>query len=63
MGLLDGLLGGVVGAEMHAAFGSNVITSLAAKVGMDPHALAAKLAQALPQAVNKLTPNGVIQPS
>ena len=110
MGLLDGLLGGVVGAEMatavsgliekhggvqgivaqmeqqglggtvkswvgtgvnlpisadqiHAAFGSSVIASLAAKVGMDPNALAAKLAQILPQAVNHLTPNGVVQPS
>ena len=109
MGLLDGLLGGVVGGEMatvvsgliekhggvqgivaqmeqqglgntvkswvgtgpnlpisadqvHAAFGSNVIAGLAAKIGMDPNALAAKLAQALPQVVNKLTPNGVVQP-
>ena len=44
------------------AFGSNVIASLAAKMGMDPNALAAKLAQALPQAVNKLIPNGVVQP-
>ena len=105
MGLLDGVLGGVVGAEMatvvsgliekhggvqgivaqmeqqglggtvqswvgtgtnlpitadqvHAAFTSNAIASLAAKIGLDSNALAAKLAQALPLAVNKLPPMG-----
>jgi uncharacterized protein YidB (DUF937 family) len=110
MGLFDGVLGGVVGAEMatvvsgliekhggvqgivaqmeqqgfgatvqswvgtgtntpisadqiHAAFGSDVVKNLAAKFGVNPDELAAKLAQALPQAVNKLTPNGVVQPS
>lgn len=110
MGLLDGILGGAVGAEMatvvagliekhggvqgivaqmeqqglggtvrswvgtganlpispdqiHATFGSDVIKNLAAKVGLNPNDLAEKLAQALPQAVNKLTPNGVVQPS
>ena len=110
MGLLDGLLGGVIGGEMatvvsgliekhggvqgivaqmeqqglggtvkswvgtganlpisadqiHSAFGSNVVAALAAKIGMDPNALAAKLAQALPEAVNKLTPHGVVQPT
>ena len=109
MGLLDGLLGGVVGAEMatvvsgliekhggvqgivaqmeqqglgntvkswvgtganlpisadqvHAAFGSDVLSGLATKVGLNPRDLAEKLAQALPQAVNKLTPNGLVQP-
>jgi uncharacterized protein YidB (DUF937 family) len=110
MGLLDGVLGGVIGGEMvsvvsaliekhggvqgivaqmesqglgdtvkswvgtganqpisagqvHAAFGSDVISGLAAKVGLDPHDLAAKLAAALPQAINKLTPNGVVKPA
>jgi uncharacterized protein YidB (DUF937 family) len=110
MGLFDGVLGGVVGAEMasvvsgliekhggvqgvvaqmeqqgfgatikswvgtganvpisadqiHAAFGSDVVKNLAAKFGVNPDDLAQKLAQALPQAVNKLTPNGVVQPS
>ncbi len=107
MGLLDGLLGGVVGGEMvsvvngliekhggvqgivsqlesqglgatvkswvgtganapitadqvHAAFGSETITNLAAKFGLNPQELTAKLAQALPQVVDKLTPNGVV---
>lgn len=108
MGLFDGILGGVVGAEMatavsglierhggvqgivtqleqqglgatakswvgtganlpitadqiHSVFGSNLVKELAAKVGVNPDELAAKLAQVLPQAVDKLTPNGVVQ--
>jgi uncharacterized protein YidB (DUF937 family) len=107
MGLLDGLLGGVVGAEMatvvnsliekhggiqgivsqleqqglggtvrswvgtganqpitadqiHQAFGSDTVKQLAAKVGMTPEDLAAKLSQLLPQAIDKLTPGGVV---
>jgi uncharacterized protein YidB (DUF937 family) len=107
MGLLDGLLGGVVGAEMatvvngliekhggiqgivaqleqqglggtvrswvgtganqpitadqiHQAFGSDTVKQLAAKVGMTPEDLAAKLSQILPQAMDKLTPGGVV---
>jgi uncharacterized protein YidB (DUF937 family) len=110
MGLFDGVLGGVVGAEMatvvsgliekhggiqgviaqmeqqgfgstvkswvgtgtnmpisadqiHAAFGSEAVQNLAAKIGVTPDELAQKLAQALPQAVNRLTPDGVVQPS
>ena len=108
MGLLDGLLGGVVGGEMatvvsgfidkhggvqgivaqmeqqglgstvkswvgtganvpitadqvHAVFGSDVVSGLAAKFGLNPQELAQKLAQALPQAVDHLTPAGVVQ--
>jgi len=106
MGLFDGLLGGVVGAEMaivvngliekhggvqgivaqleeqglggtvrswvgpganqpitadqvHQAFGSETVKQLAARVGMTPEDLAAKLSQILPQAIDKLTPGGV----
>ena len=109
MGLLDGILGGVVGGEMatvvngliekhggvqgivsqlqkqglgatvqswvgtgpnqpispdqvHQAFGADTIKDLAAKVGLTPQDLAAKLAAMLPQAVDKLTPNGVVPP-
>jgi uncharacterized protein YidB (DUF937 family) len=109
MGLLDGLIGGVVGAEMasvasqliakhggvsgivnqlqqqglgatvnswigtganqpispdqvHQAFGPEVIGELAAKAGMTPQELAQKLAQVLPQVVDKLTPNGAVPP-
>ena len=50
-------------AQVHTAFGSDVIAELAAKAGLNPQDLAQKLAQALPQAINHLTPNGVVQPS
>ncbi|MDP9084136.1 MAG: YidB family protein [Pseudomonadota bacterium] len=107
MGMIDGLLGGVVGAEMatvvnsliekhggiqgivaqleqqglgatvrswvgsganqpispdqlHQAFGSDIIRQMAAKVGMTPEDLAAKLSQILPQAIDKLTPGGIL---
>jgi uncharacterized protein YidB (DUF937 family) len=107
MGMFDGILGGVVGAEMatvvngliqrhggvqgivaqleqqglggtvrswvgsganqpisadqiHQAFGSDTITALAAKVGLSPDVLAAKLSQVLPQAIDKLTPAGAV---
>jgi uncharacterized protein YidB (DUF937 family) len=106
MGLLDGLLGGVIGAEMitvvngliekhggiqgivaqleqqglggtvrswvgtganqpitadqvHQAFGADTVKQLAARVGMTPEDLAAKLSTILPQAIDKLTPGGV----
>jgi uncharacterized protein YidB (DUF937 family) len=107
MGMLDGILGGVVGAEMatvvngliqkhggvqgivtqleqqglggtvrswvgtganlpitpdqiHQAFGSDTVKQLAAKIGMSPEDLAAKLSQFLPGAIDKLTPGGVV---
>jgi uncharacterized protein YidB (DUF937 family) len=110
MGLLDGMLGGLVGGEMasvvngfiekhggvqgivaqmeqqgmgstvkswvgtganlpitpdqvHAVFGSDMISGLAAKFGLNPQDLAQKLSQILPQAVDKLTPNGVVKTS
>lgn len=107
MGLLDGILGGLVGGEMatvvngliekhggvqgivsqlqqqglgptvkswvgagpnqaisaeqiHQAFGQDTIAALAAKVGLNPQDLAQRLAQVLPQAIDKLTPGGVV---
>jgi uncharacterized protein YidB (DUF937 family) len=110
MGILDGLLGGAVGAEMatvvngliekhggvqgvvaqleqqglggtvrswvgtganmaitpdqiHQAFGSDVVKELAAKVGLSPDVLAAKLSQVLPTAIDKLTPAGTVSKS
>jgi uncharacterized protein YidB (DUF937 family) len=106
MGLFDGVLGGLVGAEMatvvnsliekhggvqgivaqleqqglggtvrswvgtganqpisadqiHQAFGSETVKQLAARIGMSPEDLAAKLSAVLPQAIDKLTPGGV----
>ena len=107
MGMFDGILGGVVGAEMatvvngliqkhgglqgivsqleqqglggtvrswiaeganqpispdqiHQAFGSDTLRELAAKAGLSPDTLAAKLSQVLPQAIDKLTPGGAV---
>jgi uncharacterized protein YidB (DUF937 family) len=110
MGLLDGLIGGMVGAEMvtvvngliekhggvqgvvnqlrtnglgqtvnswiadgtnapistgevHKAFGEQTINELAAKSGLSPQELTAKLAQVLPHAVDALTPGGEVPKS
>ena len=107
MGLLDGLIGGIVGAEMvtvvngliekhggvqgvvsqlqsqglgatvnswiadgpnapvtpdhmQKAFGEQTLNDLAAKAGLSPQDLVAKLAQVLPHAVDALTPGGVV---
>lgn len=107
MGLFDGLLGGVVGAEMatvvhgliekhggvqgivaqfeqqglgttvrswvasganqpitaeqiQQVFGSQTLSSLATRFGLNPQELAQKLSQALPAAVDKLTPGGQV---
>lgn len=107
MGLLDGILGGVLGAEMtqvvsgliekhggvqgivsqleqqglgdtvrswvgtgsnlpisadqlQKAFGNGTLQELAAKVGLDPQTLAQKLSQALPHAIDHLTPGGAV---
>jgi uncharacterized protein YidB (DUF937 family) len=110
MGLLDGLLGGVVGAEMatvvngliqrhgglqgllrefeqkgfgatvkswvgtgpnqpispaevRQALGADAVSQLAAKVGLSPEELTKRLSQALPKAVDTMTPGGVIPQS
>jgi uncharacterized protein YidB (DUF937 family) len=107
MGLFDGLLGGIVGAEMatvvnhliadhgglsglvgrferqglgstvqswvgngpnkaitpeelQQVLGSGVVQNLAAKIGMSPQEVLAKLSSALPQAVDHMTPGGTI---
>lgn len=110
MGLLDGVLGGVVGTEMtflvtgvierhgglsglisqfekqglggimqswvgtgpnqaisaeqlQQVLGNNTVTQMAEKFGINPQDLVQKLTQALPQAVNKMTPDGVVAKS
>lgn len=110
MGMFDGILGGLVGAEMatvvndliqkhggvqgiiaqleqqglggtvrswvgtganqaitpdqiHQAFGADTVKELAAKLGLSPDVLAAKLSQVLPQAIDKLTPAGTVPKS
>ena len=47
--------------QVHAAFGSEAIAALAAKFGLNPQEVAQKLAQALPQAVDHLTPSGSVK--
>jgi uncharacterized protein YidB (DUF937 family) len=46
--------------QIHQAFGADMVKELAAKVGMSPDVLAAKLSQVLPQAIDKLTPGGAV---
>lgn len=53
----------VSGEAIHQALGSETVTNLAAKFGMTPDDLAAKLAQVLPQAVDHMTPGGQVPPS
>jgi len=107
MGLLDGVLGGIVGAEratvvngliqkhggvqgivnqfesqglgntvrswvgtgpnqpvspeqVQTALGPDAMAQLAAKLGISREELSAKLAQVLPDAIDKLTPDGVV---
>ncbi len=49
--------------QVHQAFGVDTIKNLAAKAGLNPNDLAAKLAQVLPGAVDKLTPGGTVPPA
>jgi uncharacterized protein YidB (DUF937 family) len=53
----------VTPAHMQQAFGEETLNQMAAKAGIPPAELAAKLAQVLPHAVNALTPNGAIEPN
>jgi len=46
--------------QLHKALGPELMQQLADKSGMSIQDLAQKLAQVLPQAVDKLTPNGTI---
>jgi uncharacterized protein YidB (DUF937 family) len=48
--------------QVHQAFGADTVKALAAKLGMSPEDLAAKLSTVLPQAIDKLTPGGVVKP-
>jgi uncharacterized protein YidB (DUF937 family) len=46
--------------QIHQAFGPQILSELAAKTGLNPQDLAAKISQVLPQVVDKLTPNGQV---
>ncbi len=65
--MFDGILGGIVGVEiatvgeqLHAALGPDLMNQLASRTGIPPEELSAKLAQVLPGAIDKLTPNGTV---
>ena len=47
--------------QVHQALGSDTIQQLAAKLGIPPDQLEAKLSQILPQAIDKMTPDGKLQ--
>jgi uncharacterized protein YidB (DUF937 family) len=49
--------------QMHRVVGPELLQQLAAKTGMSVQDLTQKLAHVLPEAVDKLTPNGVIPKS
>lgn len=46
--------------QLHQVLGSDTVTQMAAKFGLNPQDLMQKLSQVLPSAVDKMTPNGVI---
>ena len=46
--------------QIHQVLGSNAVAELAAKAGLTVPELTAKLSQLLPQALDKLTPTGVV---
>jgi uncharacterized protein YidB (DUF937 family) len=46
--------------DVHKALGPNLLQQLSEKTGLSVRDLTQKLAQVLPQAVDKMTPNGTI---
>jgi uncharacterized protein YidB (DUF937 family) len=50
----------VTGDQIHQVLGSSAVQELAQKAGLSVPDLTAKLAQLLPQAIDKLTPAGTI---
>ncbi len=50
----------ISGDQLNAALGSDKVTQLASKFGIKPEELSAKLAQVLPGAIDKMTPNGTV---
>jgi uncharacterized protein YidB (DUF937 family) len=50
----------VSAADVHRVFGSDLLQQLSAKSGLSVQELAEKLSQLLPQAVDRLTPDGTV---
>jgi uncharacterized protein YidB (DUF937 family) len=49
--------------QLHNVLGSATVQQMAAKFGLNPQDLLQKLSQVLPQAVDKMTPGGVVPQS
>jgi len=49
--------------QVHAVLGSEMMQKLAAKTGLPVADLAQKLAEVLPQTIDKMTPAGVVPPA
>ena len=45
-------------SQIQGVLGSDAVKQLAARMGISPDAMSAKLAEVLPSAIDKLTPNG-----
>lgn len=52
----------VTASQIHQAFGPDTINALAQKFGVPADQIAKKLSEVLPQAIDKLSPNGQITP-
>lgn len=50
----------VSGAQIKSILGSDVVSSVAGKLGLSPAAAADKIAQVLPGIIDKLTPDGIV---
>jgi len=46
--------------DVHRVFGGDLLQQLSAKSGMSVQELTQKLSQVLPQAVDKMTPDGTV---
>ena len=53
----------VAPADVHRVLGSDLLQQLSAKTGLSVQELAEKLSQVLPQAVDRMTPDGTIPKS
>jgi len=53
---------GITPDEIHQVLGSELVQQMASKFGVSVPQLTQTLSQYLPQAVDKLTPNGVVPP-
>jgi uncharacterized protein YidB (DUF937 family) len=50
----------VSAADIQQVFGADRLNALAAKFGLDPQEVSQKLAAALPQVIDRLTPGGTV---